>query len=59
MSGETKHVDLKSELSSDTVTKHAGSGRQTQASTPDKRHKYKCISSNTSSILGSKTEYIK
>lgn len=41
MSGETpaKHADLKPELSSDIVTKHAGSGRQTHASTPDQRHK--------------------
>lgn len=45
MSGETpaKHVDLKSELSFDIVKKHTGSGRQTLASTPHKRHKYKCL----------------
>lgn len=63
MSGETpaKHADLKSELSSDIVTQHTGSGRQTHASTPDKKklNINLCISSNVSSILDSKTEYIK
>lgn len=45
MSGETpaKHAHLKSDLSSDIVTTHAGSGRQTHDSTPDKRNKYKCL----------------
>lgn len=39
MSGETpaKHAELKSELSSDIVTQHTGSGRQIHASIPDKK----------------------